>query len=72
MGSEGATAHDMTGRVCLVTGASDGHGRAVAEALAGAGAEVVLLGRNARKCETAQRENAAAAPSTCSSTTPGS
>jgi NAD(P)-dependent dehydrogenase (short-subunit alcohol dehydrogenase family) len=46
----------MTGRVCLVTGASDGHGRAVAEALAGAGAEVVLLGRNPQKCETAQRE----------------
>jgi NAD(P)-dependent dehydrogenase (short-subunit alcohol dehydrogenase family) len=45
----------MTGRVCLVTGASDGHGRAVAEALARAGAEVVLLGRNPRKCETAQR-----------------
>jgi NAD(P)-dependent dehydrogenase (short-subunit alcohol dehydrogenase family) len=50
----------MTGRVCLVTGASDGHGRAVAEALAGAGAEVVLLGRNPKKCETAQREIAEA------------
>jgi NAD(P)-dependent dehydrogenase (short-subunit alcohol dehydrogenase family) len=48
--------HEMTGRVCLVTGASDGHGRAVAEALAGAGAEVVLLGRNPHKCETARRE----------------
>jgi NAD(P)-dependent dehydrogenase (short-subunit alcohol dehydrogenase family) len=52
--------YDMTGRVCLVTGATDGHGRAVAEALAGAGAEVVLLGRNPQKCETAQREIAAA------------
>jgi NAD(P)-dependent dehydrogenase (short-subunit alcohol dehydrogenase family) len=41
----------MAGRVCLVTGASDGHGRAVAEALASAGAEVVLLGRNPQKCE---------------------
>ena len=50
------SAHDMTGRVCLVTGASDGHGRAVAEALAGAGADVVLLGRNPQKCEIAQRE----------------
>jgi NAD(P)-dependent dehydrogenase (short-subunit alcohol dehydrogenase family) len=49
-------AHDMTGRVCLVTGASDGHGRAVAEALALAGADVVLLGRNPDKCETARRE----------------
>lgn len=52
--------HDMTGRTCIVTGASDGHGRAVAEALAGAGAEVVLLGRNPKKCETAQREIAEA------------
>jgi NAD(P)-dependent dehydrogenase (short-subunit alcohol dehydrogenase family) len=50
----------MTGRVCLVTGATDGHGRAVAEALAAAGAEVVLLGRNPQKCETAQREIAEA------------
>jgi len=54
------TTHDMTGRVCLVTGASDGHGRAVAEALAGAGAELVLLGRNPRKCESVQREIAEA------------
>ncbi len=54
------TTHDMTGRVCLVTGASDGHGRAVAEALARVGAEVVLLGRNPQKCETAQREIAQA------------
>jgi len=49
-------ASDMTGRVCLVTGASDGHGRAVAEALASAGAELVLLGRNLEKCEAVQRE----------------
>lgn len=53
-------AHDMTGRVCLVTGATDGHGRAVAEALAGAGGDVVLLGRNPQKCEAAQREIAEA------------
>jgi retinol dehydrogenase-14 len=56
-----STTHAMPGRVCLVTGASDGHGRAVAEALARAGADVVLLGRNPRKCEIAQREIAAAA-----------
>jgi NAD(P)-dependent dehydrogenase (short-subunit alcohol dehydrogenase family) len=54
------TTHDMTGRTCLVTGASDGHGRAVAEALAAAGADAVLLGRNPQKCETAQREIAEA------------
>ncbi len=52
--------HDMTGRVCLVTGATDGHGRAVAEALAGAGADLVILGRNPQKCEAAQREIAEA------------
>jgi NAD(P)-dependent dehydrogenase (short-subunit alcohol dehydrogenase family) len=50
------SANDMTGRVCLVTGATDGHGRAVAEALASAGAELVLLGRNPGKCEVVQRE----------------
>ena len=49
------TTHDMSGRTCLVTGATDGHGRAVAEALAGAGADVVLLGRNPEKCERTQR-----------------
>ena len=49
-------ANDMTGRVCLVTGATDGHGRAVAEALASAGAELVLLGRNPEKCKIVQRE----------------
>ncbi len=45
---------DMEGRVCLVTGASDGHGRAVARALARRGADVVLLGRNPEKCRRAQ------------------
>ena len=48
--------HDMSGRVCLVTGATDGHGRAVAHALAAAGADVVLHGRNGAKCEAVQRE----------------
>jgi len=58
-GAHDTSAHDMTGRACLVTGATDGHGRAVAEALAGAGAEVVILGRNPQKCEATQREIAA-------------
>jgi retinol dehydrogenase-14 len=48
--------HDMRGRVCLVTGATDGHGRAVANALAATGADLVLLGRNPGKCEAVQRE----------------
>lgn len=41
---------DIRGKVCLVTGASNGHGRAVAEGLARMGGEVVLLGRNPDKC----------------------
>jgi NAD(P)-dependent dehydrogenase (short-subunit alcohol dehydrogenase family) len=49
----------MTGRACLVTGATDGHGRAVAEALAAAGADLVVLGRNPQKCEITQHEIAA-------------
>jgi NAD(P)-dependent dehydrogenase (short-subunit alcohol dehydrogenase family) len=47
---------DMVGRVCLVTGATDGHGRAVAGQLARRGADVVLLGRNPEKCRRVQAE----------------
>jgi NAD(P)-dependent dehydrogenase (short-subunit alcohol dehydrogenase family) len=47
---------DMAGRVCLVTGATDGHGRAVAGQLARRGADVVLLGRNPEKCRQVQAE----------------
>jgi len=50
---------DMTGRTCLVTGATDGHGRAVAGQLAQRGADVVLLGRNPEKCRRVQSEIAA-------------
>lgn len=49
-------ASDMNGRVCLVTGATSGHGRAVAVALARRGADLVLLGRNREKCAELQRE----------------
>jgi NAD(P)-dependent dehydrogenase (short-subunit alcohol dehydrogenase family) len=41
----------MTGKTCLVTGATSGIGRAAANALAQQGATVVLLSRNAAKCE---------------------
>jgi gluconate 5-dehydrogenase len=50
---------DLAGRIALVTGSSKGIGLAFAEALAGAGAEVVLNGRNETDLETA-RSNLAA------------
>jgi NAD(P)-dependent dehydrogenase (short-subunit alcohol dehydrogenase family) len=51
---------ELTGRVIAVTGASDGIGRAVALACARAGANVILIGRNARKLETVHGEIEAA------------
>ncbi|PKB24893.1 short-subunit dehydrogenase [Novosphingobium kunmingense] len=42
---------DLTGRIALVTGASKGIGAAVAEALAAAGAHVVLTARDTTKLE---------------------
>jgi NAD(P)-dependent dehydrogenase (short-subunit alcohol dehydrogenase family) len=47
---------DFKDRAILVTGASDGIGRAVALALAGAGAQVILHGRNVRKLEAVHAE----------------
>jgi len=44
--SEGS---DMTGKICLVTGATSGIGQATAHALARLGATVVILGRNPEK-----------------------
>ncbi|MFN7955297.1 MAG: SDR family NAD(P)-dependent oxidoreductase [bacterium] len=51
--------HRMDGRTCLVTGATSGHGRAVAGALAARGADVVLLARNAALLDETAREIAA-------------
>jgi NAD(P)-dependent dehydrogenase (short-subunit alcohol dehydrogenase family) len=50
------TPGEFKGRAILVTGASGGIGRAVALALAAAGAEVILHGRNVRKLEAVHAE----------------
>lgn len=41
----------MAGRVCLVTGATSGIGKATAQALAERGAVVVIVGRNQKRCQ---------------------
>ncbi|MEO7773125.1 MAG: YciK family oxidoreductase [Steroidobacteraceae bacterium] len=49
-------ANEFEGRVVAITGASSGIGRAVALAAASHGAEVVLIGRNARKLQVVYDE----------------
>ncbi len=51
---------DLAGKVALVTGGSRGIGRAVAEGLARAGADVAIASRKLEGCETAAREIGAA------------
>jgi NAD(P)-dependent dehydrogenase (short-subunit alcohol dehydrogenase family) len=51
---------DLTGKVAVVTGGSRGIGRAIAERLASAGADVVIASRKMENCERAAREITAA------------
>jgi retinol dehydrogenase 12 len=51
---------DMKGKVVLITGASDGIGKATAHALAKMGATLALAGRNREKTEAAAKEIATA------------
>jgi NAD(P)-dependent dehydrogenase (short-subunit alcohol dehydrogenase family) len=51
---------DLSGKVVLVTGGSRGIGRAVAEGMASAGADVIIASRKLDNCETAALEIAEA------------
>ncbi len=53
---------DQTGKIAIVTGASNGIGLATAEALAGAGATVILAVRNAERGNSAAERIRAAVP----------
>ncbi len=46
----------MKGKTALVTGATSGHGKACAAALADMGADVILLGRSREKCLAVREE----------------
>lgn len=52
----GVKQFDLTGKVAIVTGGSKGLGLAMAAGLASAGANLVLVSRNADECEKAAQE----------------
>lgn len=54
------TGTDMQGCVCLITGATDGHGKAMALDLTARGADLILLARNREKALAVQDEIAKA------------
>jgi NAD(P)-dependent dehydrogenase (short-subunit alcohol dehydrogenase family) len=54
--ANGNPSGELQGKRCLVTGATSGHGRAVAHALALRGADLTILGRSAAKCEEVRAE----------------
>ena len=51
-----AALHDLTGKVAVVTGGSRGIGRAIVQALAEAGADVVIASRKLDACEAAAEQ----------------
>lgn len=51
-----ADLHDLAGKVAIVTGGSRGIGRAIAQTLAEAGADVVIASRKLDACEAAAAE----------------
>ena len=49
---------NMSGKICLVTGATNGIGKAAAQALAQMGATVVIVGRSAPKTALLSKKSA--------------
>ena len=48
--------HPMRGKICLITGGSDGIGYAASRELARLGARVIIVGRNPAKTEAAVQQ----------------
>jgi len=62
MAHDSLNLQDMTGRVCVVTGANSGIGKETAKGLARCGARVVMVCRSAERGRAAQDEIVAATP----------